>query len=151
MASTPNEQEMGSLNEQEIEEPEVEMNWNVCNYLPESGSCQDIFRVMVAGHIHALYSHEVEGRRNHAPGSTPIQRRRANITQSQVSWWLSVCQVLILSYSPHTLPLSLSLSLSHQFTPDNTVTPSLVTFAQERIQKDITEKLFMYIHTHSYS
>jgi DNA polymerase epsilon subunit 1 len=113
VASTPNEQEMGSLNEQEIEEPEVEMNWNVCNYLPESGSCQDIFRVMVAGHIHALYSHEVEGRRNHAPGSTPIQRRRANITQSQ-------------------------------FTPDNTVTPSLVTFAQERIQKDITEKLFIF-------
>ena len=112
VASTPNEQE--------IEEPEVEMNWNMCNYLPESGSCQDIFRVMVAGHIHSLYSHEVEGRRNHAPGSTPIQRRHANITQSQVSWWLRVCQVVTLSYSPpplshppsHTLSLSLSLSLS---------------------------------------
>ena len=26
-------------------EPEVEMNWNICNYLPEAGSCQDIFRV----------------------------------------------------------------------------------------------------------
>lgn len=32
VASTPND-------------PEVEMNWNICNYLPESGSCQDIFRV----------------------------------------------------------------------------------------------------------
>ena len=26
-------------------DPEVEMNWNICNYLSEAGSCQDIFRV----------------------------------------------------------------------------------------------------------
>ena len=25
--------------------PEVEMNWNICKYLPMAASCQDIFRV----------------------------------------------------------------------------------------------------------
>ena len=25
--------------------PEVEMNWNICKYLPEAASCQDIFQV----------------------------------------------------------------------------------------------------------
>ena len=141
VASTPNEEEIG--------EPEVEMNWNVCTYLPESGSCQDIFRVIVAGHIHALYSHEAEGRRNHAPGSTPIQRR-ANITQSQVCIHVeSLPDIHIDSIPPPSLSLSLTHTHTHthtythaQFTPDNTVTPSLVSFAQERIQKELTDKLF---------
>ena len=80
MASTPNDPEV---------DQEVEMNWNICNYLPESGSCQDIFKVMIASHIHALHTHEVEGRSNHTPGSTPIQRR-TNSTQSQVGHkWLN--------------------------------------------------------------
>ena len=128
-------------------EQEVEMNWNVCNFLPEAGSCQDIFRVMVAAHIHALHCHEAEGRRNHAPGSTPIQRR-SNSTQSQV---LCVCNIFHLSLSLSlSLPLSLSLSLLlspspslPQFPPDSSVTPGLVSFAQQRIQTEITDKLFM--------
>ena len=28
---------------------EVEMKWNICKYLPEAASCQDIFRVSPSG------------------------------------------------------------------------------------------------------
>lgn len=31
--------------EEEEGKTEVEMNWNICKYLPEAASCQDIFRV----------------------------------------------------------------------------------------------------------
>ena len=46
-----------AVEEEEVEEeevmevegdgkPEVQMNWNICKYLPEAASCQDIFQVM---------------------------------------------------------------------------------------------------------
>ena len=117
VASTPNDQEVGMAPTAPNEE-EVEMNWSVCNFLPEAGSCQDIFRVMVAAHIHALYSHEVEGRRNHAPGSTPIQRRLNTSVQSQVCVCECVCVTLSLPFhSSHQTTVSLrvwSLSLSKE-------------------------------------
>ncbi len=28
---------------------QLDMNWNICKYLPEAGSCQDWFRVSAAG------------------------------------------------------------------------------------------------------
>lgn len=89
------EEEVGVASSERAEE-EVEMNWNLCSYLPDAGSCQDLFRVLVAGHIHALYTHEVEGRRNHAPGSTPIQRH-TNSTQSQVvhnTWYVHTMYII---------------------------------------------------------
>lgn len=33
--------------EEDSRKTEVEMNWNICKYLPEAASCQDIFRVRV--------------------------------------------------------------------------------------------------------
>ena len=43
------DEEPGEVEEEEEEEEggkaEVEMNWNICKYLPEAASCQDIFRV----------------------------------------------------------------------------------------------------------
>ena len=27
------------------EKAEVQMNWNICKYLPQAGSCQDLFQV----------------------------------------------------------------------------------------------------------
>ena len=114
VASTPNDPEVGVAPTAPNEE-EVEMNWSVCNFLPEAGSCQDIFRVMVAAHIHALFSHEVEGRRNHAPGSTPIQRRLNTSVQSQVCVCvcMSVCVCVTLSlpfHSSHQTTVSLRVS-----------------------------------------
>ena len=114
------EEEVGVVSNGGSEE-EVEMNWNICNYLPEAGSCQDIFRVLVAGHIHALHTHEAEGRRNHAPGSTPIQRR-TNSTQSQVAYECvhspSPSHSLPPSHPhPPSLPLSLPPSHSTHQTP----------------------------------
>ena len=33
--------------EEDSRKTEVEMNWNICKYLPEAASCQDIFRVRI--------------------------------------------------------------------------------------------------------
>lgn len=63
---------------------EVEMNWNICRYLPEEGSCQEIFKVIVAGHIQALYSHLLEVQRECEPGQTPVQRRTGSSQTQQV-------------------------------------------------------------------
>ncbi len=63
---------------------EVEMNWNICKYLPEEGSCQEIFKVIIAGHIQALYSHLVEVQKEFEPGNTPIQRRSDPSQTTQV-------------------------------------------------------------------
>ena len=62
--------------EQDVEETgyEVEMNWNMCRYLPEEGSCQEIFKVIIAGHIQALYEHLLEVQRGHDVGTTPVRR-----------------------------------------------------------------------------
>ena len=38
---------------------EVEMKWNICKYLPEAASCQDIFRVScfeASSHIAIIHS-----------------------------------------------------------------------------------------------
>ncbi len=69
----------------ETDEPmyELETNWNICKYLPEDGSCQEIFKVIIAGHIQALYGHLVEAQREFEPGQTPVQRR-AGSSQTQV-------------------------------------------------------------------
>ena len=41
----PGEVEEEEEGEEEGGKAEVEMNWNICKYLPEAASCQDIFRV----------------------------------------------------------------------------------------------------------
>jgi len=41
----PSEVEVEEEEEEEEGKTEVEMNWNICKYLPEAASCQDIFRV----------------------------------------------------------------------------------------------------------
>ena len=65
------------------EKQEVEMKWNLAQFLPEAASCQEIFKVVIASHIQVLHSHMVEEWRGHSPGTTPI-RRRDGPSQSQV-------------------------------------------------------------------
>eukprot|EP00794_Sanderia_malayensis_P002850 gene2850-3296_t len=62
-------------------QPQVEMNWNICKFLPKSGSCQEFFKIVIAGHIFAVYTHLKEERRIKASADTPI--RRTN-TQARV-------------------------------------------------------------------
>ena len=74
---------------------EVEMNWNICRYLPVDGSCQEIFKVIIAGHIQALYEHLLSQQTE--PGSTPIQRKTGS-SQSQVrdiNYYLLMCHVTV--------------------------------------------------------
>lgn len=66
-----------------MREYEVEMNWNICRYLPEEESCQEIFKVVIAGHIQALYAHLLQAQKEVEPGNTPIQRRTGS-SQTQV-------------------------------------------------------------------
>jgi DNA polymerase epsilon subunit 1 len=86
----------------------VEMNWNICKYLPSEASCQDFFQVVIGGHIHELYKHSMEERRRLNPGDTPVRRQ---IRNSQ----------------------------------DLNTTVSGVSFAKNRIEKDITQQLFMIV------
>ncbi|CAH3120153.1 unnamed protein product [Pocillopora meandrina] len=90
-------------------EPNVEMNWNMKRYLPSAASCQSYFQIIIASHIHAMYTHSLEERRHIEPGSTPIKKRTSS--QSQI-------------------------------VADTSATPSLVTFAQERISGELTQTLF---------
>ncbi|EDO36342.1 predicted protein, partial [Nematostella vectensis] len=64
------------------EDGEIEMNWNIVKYLPTGASCQNFFQIVIAGHIHAMYKHALEERRIIEPGTTPI-RRRGGSSQSQ--------------------------------------------------------------------
>ena len=121
--SATQSEEVGVVSTPNEVEQEVEMNWNICNYLPESSSCQDIFRVLIAGHIHALYTHEVESRRNHTPGSTPIQRRHTHCTQTQVR---ALCWCP--SHSLHPSPfLSLTPPMFLPLSPSSPLPPPLLS------------------------
>ena len=43
--------------------PEIEMNWNLAKYLPESGACQKNFNTVVAGKkfVKLIYSRYLVG------------------------------------------------------------------------------------------
>ena len=44
--------------------PEIEMNWNLAKYLPESGACQKNFNTVVAGKkkfVKMIYSRSLIG------------------------------------------------------------------------------------------
>ncbi|XP_014670833.1 PREDICTED: DNA polymerase epsilon catalytic subunit A-like [Priapulus caudatus] len=92
----------------EEEGPEVEMNWNIANYLPEECACQTNYNIVIGGYIVEVYQHGQKELRQITPGNTPVRRKRA--TQSQ--------------------------------NIDNTTTPSTVSFSQELISEEMTQRLF---------
>ena len=69
--------------EDEIDEgPEIEMNWNLATYLPESGAIQKNFNTVIAGYITANHQFIEEEAERIAPGQTPIRRRRSSQSQT---------------------------------------------------------------------
>ena len=80
-----NEREMDDDDDDDDEDGiEIEMNWNLASYLPESGACQKNFSTVIAGYISAVFNFIVEENERVAPGSTPIRRRKGSQTpQSQ--------------------------------------------------------------------
>ncbi|XP_053408498.1 DNA polymerase epsilon catalytic subunit A-like [Mercenaria mercenaria] len=64
------------------DEPEIEMNWNIMQFLPEAGACQTNFNMIVAGYILSVYSNFQEEQQRLTPGNTPV-RRRNNSSQTQ--------------------------------------------------------------------
>ncbi|ESO90687.1 hypothetical protein LOTGIDRAFT_217825 [Lottia gigantea] len=64
------------LNKSDSEdEPEVEMNWNMMLFLPESGACQTNFNMLIAGYILSVYNQMLEEQRRFTPGNTPLHNR----------------------------------------------------------------------------
>lgn len=62
----------------------VEMNWNMCKFLPLGASCQNFFQVVVAGHIHSVYVHIVETIHS-SSFETPIKRRGISTQHEQMA------------------------------------------------------------------
>lgn len=53
--------------------PEIIMNWNLIEYLPEEAACQASFSAIVAGYISAVYQHMCE---SDTADATPRRRRK---------------------------------------------------------------------------
>ncbi|KAI1232850.1 hypothetical protein IHE44_0006030 [Lamprotornis superbus] len=83
--SEEEEEEVAREEEEEEGEPDVEEllenNWNIAQFLPQAGSCQSYFLMIVSAYIVAVYHSMKEELRRNTPGSTPIKRR----STSQVS------------------------------------------------------------------
>ncbi|OWK53601.1 DNA polymerase epsilon catalytic subunit A [Lonchura striata] len=79
------EEEVVREEEEEKGEPDVEEllenNWNIAQFLPQAGSCQSYFLMIISAYIVAVYHSMKEELRRNTPGSTPIKRR----STSQVS------------------------------------------------------------------
>ncbi|XP_052824360.1 DNA polymerase epsilon catalytic subunit A-like [Octopus bimaculoides] len=97
------------LDDDSSDEPEIEMNWNIVQFLPESGACQTNFNMIVAGYILSMYNEIQDEHRRRTPGNTPVQRR----------------------------------SSQTQTITDYSTAPSIVTFAQDLIQGDLAQQMFM--------
>ena len=70
-------------NDDEDDAPDVEMHWNLANYLPVAGACQKNFNTVIVGYITANYQFLQEEMGRIAPGMTPIRRRRTQTSQTQ--------------------------------------------------------------------
>ncbi|KAF2978236.1 hypothetical protein EK904_005544 [Melospiza melodia maxima] len=83
--SEEEEEEEAREEEEEKGEPDVEEllenNWNIAQFLPQAGSCQSYFLMIISAYIVAVYHSMKEELRRNTPGSTPIKRR----STSQVS------------------------------------------------------------------
>uniref|UniRef100_A0A8C3Y6J6 DNA polymerase epsilon catalytic subunit n=1 Tax=Catharus ustulatus TaxID=91951 RepID=A0A8C3Y6J6_CATUS len=79
------EEDVAREEEEEEGEPDVEEllenSWNIAQFLPQAGSCQNYFLMIVSAYIVAVYHSMKEELRRNTPGSTPIKRR----STSQVS------------------------------------------------------------------
>lgn len=67
------EGEMGD-GEEDVEDL-IESNWNIMQYLPQTGSCQKYFLMIISAYIAAVYHSMREELRRNTPGATPIKRR----------------------------------------------------------------------------
>eukprot|EP00116_Pleurobrachia_bachei_P008593 sb/3468855/ len=64
----------GALREQGSLAPTIQMNWNIKKFLPEDGSLQKFFQLIIAGYIQAVNKSLTVSLEEHVPGETPIRR-----------------------------------------------------------------------------
>ena len=74
-----------NLAEEEDEEspPEVNMTWNIAEYLPEAGNIRGNFNRVVVGYVSAVHSFLTEELDRVVPGETPVRRKRMSQTPSR--------------------------------------------------------------------
>ena len=62
--------------DEDLAPPEVNMTWNMAEYLPEAGNIQGNFNRVVVGYISAVHNFLQEELERVAPGETPVRRKR---------------------------------------------------------------------------
>ena len=63
--------------------PEVNMTWNIAEYLPEAGNIRGNFNRVVVGYVSAVHSFLSEELDRVVPGETPVRRKRMSQTPSR--------------------------------------------------------------------
>ena len=63
--------------------PEVNMTWNIAEYLPEAGNIRGNFNRIVVGYVSANHNFLKEQLDKMVPGDTPVRRRRMSQTPSR--------------------------------------------------------------------
>uniref|UniRef100_A0A8C0VNH1 DNA polymerase epsilon catalytic subunit n=1 Tax=Cyanistes caeruleus TaxID=156563 RepID=A0A8C0VNH1_CYACU len=83
------EEEEAREEEEEEGEPDVqellENSWNIAQFLPQAGSCQSYFLMIISAYIVAVYHNMKEELRCNTPGSTPIKRRNTSQVSQETS------------------------------------------------------------------
>ena len=72
-----------TLADEEENPPQVNMTWNIAEYLPEAGKIRDNFNRVVVGYISAVHNFLCQELDRVAPGETPVRRKRMSQTPSR--------------------------------------------------------------------
>ena len=62
--------------------PEVNMTWNIAEYLPEAGNIRGNFNRVVVGYVSAVHSFLAEELDRVIPGETPVRRKKMSQSQT---------------------------------------------------------------------
>ncbi|CAK8688654.1 unnamed protein product [Clavelina lepadiformis] len=104
----------------------VEMNFNLCRYLPTEAKIQASFEMVVAGYISMVYHESKRRRAETTPGQTPVVKKGSSQTQLNVS----------------VSEMSEDERIKAAVPSDPTVSPYLVTYSQDLVSGDLTEQMF---------
>ncbi|CAM1314648.1 POLE (predicted), partial [Pycnogonum litorale] len=77
--SVESKEELDSSDDEDL--PDIEMNWDIGKYLPEEASCQENFKILIAGYISSLYNYNRSQYGCRTPGRTPLQKKTASQAQ----------------------------------------------------------------------
>lgn len=131
------------------------MNWNIGKYLPSGASCQDFFQVRFDWHCHSCVRPFIGWL------LFDWQTDYSSIHSFLIYLFILAFQIVVAGHihamykhsleerriiQPGTTPIRRRGGSSQsQKTVQSSATPSLVSFAQERIQGELTQQLFSLV------